>query len=1089
MSDDDGSPAGQEDEDESGDDGESRLAPLLRGYRRTSGLTQRELAARAGVSLGTVRDAEQGRTNVPRPESLEKLARALGLDDAVTRLLLQAALRRPAATARREVARGRWLEVLGPLRLRLDGAPIQLRERNRRTILGLLALTPNTPVHRDELIDAVWATDPPATAASLTRDHVSALRRMLERGRTQGRDRVLISADAHYTLRLTADELDLLAFQRLADDARRADARGDAAAACARYEHALELWWGEPLTDWSAGRGHPRIVALNRMRAAVVCDYARTAFRSGAHRQALPHLEQLAARDPLDETAHALLMLALAGSGQQAAALAVFDGVRARLDELLGIRPGAQLSEAQMQVLRQEVPLALPDRVVTVSISTVLDTATLDTATPPASIPTSQASPTERVVPRQLPNTPRHFCGRADELKALTDMLDEARDGAQRGAVAIATVDGTAGIGKTALALAWAHQAADRFPDGQLYADLRGFDPAGAPEATPADVIRRFLDAFAVPPERIAPDLETQAALYRSLLADRRVLIVLDNAASAEQVRPLLPGSSSCVVAVTSRRRLTGLVVGEGAKALSLGYLKSWEARDLLARLLGPERVAAEPEAADALIELCAGLPLALSIVANRVAVHTQAQASLAALVAELRAASSRLDALSTDDNVTDPRAAISWSYCKLNADQARMFRLLGEHPGADVSARAAASLAGVPLRRARDLLGELVRTHLVEEHVPNRYAMHDLLRAYAREESEVCDSEAERREAVGRVLDHYLHTGHAAAMLVNPARSPLNLPSARPGVAAEELSAHDQATAWFQAEHKTLLCAIAQAADRGFDEHASRLPWTLTTFQNRQGHFEAWAWCQHTALAAARRTGDLSIQAGALRNLGRVAVRLHVYQEALDRLLEALALYQQADDRSGQADAELEIARVHDRTDRFADALGHAVRALDLYQEAADPVGPAYALNAAGWYCTKLGRFHEALDYCQRALALHLGLGDAAALADTWDSLGYVHHHLGHAGEAIDCYEHAAELYAQIGARHDLAATLERIGDSRATDGDGAAAREAWQRALTMLSGLGHPDAGRVRGKLAAPARREARTGPVTRGERRRPG
>ena len=1070
----DGSHDGQDDEDRAGHSGEQHLAVLLRGYRRTSGLTQREVAARAGVSVGTVRDAEQGRTSVPRPESLERLAHALGLDDRVTRLLLDTALRRrfavPAAAAgQRTPTRGRWLEVLGPLHLWLDGAPIRLRERNQRTILGLLALTPNTPVHRDELIDAVWPSDPPATAASLTRDHVSALRRVLEsRSGAAARDRVLISADAHYTLRLTARELDLLAFHRLVADARRADARGDAAAACVQYEQALDLWRGEPFTDWSADRGHPRIVALNRTRAAAVCDYARAAFRSGAHRHVLPHLEQLAARDPLDETAHALLMLALAGNGHQAAALAVFDGVRERLDEQLGIRPGAQLSEAQMLVLRQEVPLAIA------------------TAT---SLPwISRASTAERVVPRQLPNTPRHFCGRADELKALTDALDVASDGARRGAVAIATVDGAAGIGKTSLVLAWAHQAADRFPDGQLYADLRGFEPTGAPEATPADVIRRFLDAFAVPPERIAPDFETQAALYRSLLADRRVLIVLDNAASAEQVRPLLPGSSSCAVAVTCRRRLTGLVVGEGARALSLGYIKSGEARELLARLLGPERVAAEPEAADALIELCAGLPLALSIVANRAAVH--ARSSLAALVAELRAASSRLDALSTGDEVTDPRAALSWSYDKLPADQARMFRLLSEHPVAEVSARAAASLAGVPLRRARGLLRELVRTHLVEEHVPDRYTMHDLLRAYAREEAEVRDDETERREAIGRVLDHYLHTGHAAAQLVNPARSPLSLPPPRPGVVPEYLSDQDQATAWFRAEHETLLSVIAHAADCGFDEHAWQVPWTLTTFQNRLGHFEAWARCQHTALAAARRTGDLAAQAGALRSLGRVAVRLHAYREALERLLEALELYQRADDLSGQADAEIEIARVFDRTDRLDDALGHALAALDLYERAADPTGPAYALNAAGWYCTKLGRFREALAYCRRALVLHLGLGDAAALADTWDSLGYVHHHLGQASEAIGCYEHAAELYEQIGARHDLAATLERIGDSRAAAAQGAAARDAWQRALTILSGLDHPDADRVRNKLVglAPQPSDARITRITRGEQRRP-
>ncbi|HEV2348071.1 MAG TPA: BTAD domain-containing putative transcriptional regulator [Actinocrinis sp.] len=1093
-----------------------RLAALLRDFRREAGLTQRELADRAGVSLGTVRDAEQGRTRLPRPVSLIKLAGALGLDDDEARQLVNVVQRHrfagvteevgghdgsasvpSVAEERRALSRGRWIEVLGPLRLWRDGVPVRLRERRARTILGLLALTANTPVHRDELIDAVWGSDPPATAASLTRDYVSALRRVLEPRGAKADGGVLESADTHYTLRLAQDELDLLAFRRLVADARGAEARGDAAAASLSYEKAMALWRGEPLTDWPGGRSHPRIVALSRTRAAVVCDYAHAAFRAGEHRQVLPHLEQLAAFDPLDETVHARLMLALAGSGRQAGALVVFDGIRRRLDEQLGIRPGAELSDVHLRVLRQEVPLARPDHAAAVelveripllvpqaALKSVADTARPVTvhASAAGQLPTAgerakseqaaivpQPSTTVRVVPRQLPSAFRHFCGRAEELKALTDALDQAGDGPQRGTVAIAMVDGTAGVGKTSLAVAWAHQVADRFPDGQLYADLRGFDPAAESEAASADVIRRFLDAFAVPPERIAPDPETQAALYRSLLADRRVLIVLDNAASAEQVRPLLPGNSGCAVVVTSRRRLTGLVVGEGAKALSLGYLKSWEARDLLARLLGPERVAAEPEAADALIELCAGLPLALSIVANRAAVH--ARSSLTALVAELRTASSRLDALSTDDETTNPRAALSWSYRKLTAAQARMFRLLGEHPCADVSARAAASLAGVPLRQARGLLGELVRTHLVEEHALDRYSMHDLVRAYAREEAEACDAETDRREAIGRVLDHYLHTGRAAAMLANPVRAPLGLPPALPGVVPGELASYDEATAWFEAEHKTVLSVIAHAAEAGFDRHAWQIPWTLTTFQNRLGHYRAWAWCQQTALAAARRTADLPAQADALRNLGRVALRLQSYGEALDRLLAALEIYRQAGDRSGQADAHLEIARVHDRTDRFAVALDHALLAYGLYQQAGDPVGPAYALNAAGWYCTKTGRFHAALDYCRRALDLHLGLGDSQALADTWDSLGYVHHHLGHTREALDCYEHAAELYEQLGARHDLAATLERIGDSREMAGAQAAARDAWRRALSILSGLDHSDADRVRAKLTAAA------------------
>ena len=475
-------------------------------------------------------------------------------------------------------------------------------------------------------------------------------------------------------------------------------------------------------------------------------------------------------------------------------------------------------------------------------------------------------------VPRQLPACTAQFVGRSAELAALTSLLDRAVAGLAGGggAVVISAVGGMAGIGKTTLALHWAHQVADRFPGGQLYVNLRGFDPADAPVA-PGEAVRGFLDGLGVDPALIPVDPQAQASLYRSLLAGRRVLVVLDNARDAGQVRPLLPGTATCLVVVTSRSQLPGLVAAEGARPLPLGLLPAAEARELLARHLGPDRAAAEPQAVAELIGLCAGLPLALSTVAARAAV--QPGFPLAALAAELRDARGRLDALEAGDPATSMRAVLSWSCCHLDPAAAAMFRLLGTHPGPDISAAAAASLAGLAPRHARETLGTLTRAHLITDHVPGRFAMHDLVRAYAAEQASDVDSDTARRDALCRVLDHYLHTGLAADMLLRPGREPP--PSAhppRPGARAEDLAGYDQALAWFEAERPVLLAAIAEAAAAGLVTHAWQICRAVENFAVIRGHWHDYARAQRTALAVAEQAGDVTGQAYAHRGLALAA-------------------------------------------------------------------------------------------------------------------------------------------------------------------------------------------------------------------------
>jgi len=437
------------------------------------------------------------------------------------------------------------------------------------------------------------------------------------------------------------------------------------------------------------------------------------------------------------------------------------------------------------------------------------------------------------------------FTGRAAELAELDRLLGATA--AQVPAAVISAVSGTAGVGKTALAVHWAHRAAAGFPGGQLYVNLRGYDP-GRP-VTAAAALAGFLRALGVPGPGIPPGLDERAARYRSLLSGRRVLVVLDNAATAEQVRPLLPGTPGCAVLVTSRGSLAGLVARDGAARLDLDLLPLDEAVALLGELIG-ERARADPRAAAELARQCARLPLALRVAAELAAARPQVP--LADLVAGLAGQQRRLDLLDAgDDPRTAVRAVFSWSCQQLSNQAARMFALLGIHPGPDITTAAAASLAATPETDAGRLLRELARAHLIAEHLPGRYAFHDLLRAYAAEQAHHTGSDTGRREATGRVLDHYLHTAARAALLLNPSKEPVVLAPPRAGAAPEQPADHPQALAWFEAEHQVLLAALALAAESGFDTHAWQLPWAMAPFLQARGHWQEWAATQRTALAA----------------------------------------------------------------------------------------------------------------------------------------------------------------------------------------------------------------------------------------------
>jgi tetratricopeptide (TPR) repeat protein/transcriptional regulator with XRE-family HTH domain len=674
------------------------------------------------------------------------------------------------------------------------------------------------------------------------------------------------------------------------------------------------------------------------------------------------------------------------------------------------------------------------------------------------------------VVPRQLPAAVADFTGRASELAVLTAMLDQAEG--SPGTVVISAISGMAGVGKTALAIHFAHDVAARFGDGQLYVNLRGFTPSGSP-LSPDAAIRGFLDALGVPSERIPPEPEAQASLYRSVLADKRVLIVADNARDEQQVRPLLPATPGSLVLVTSRNQLTGLAATDGARLLSLDVLSHTEALQLLAARVGRARAGAEPEAISEVASLCACLPLALSVAAARAGAWPAFP--LATLAAQLRDSAGRLDALDGGDPRASVRAVFSWSYRQLTPEAARMFRLLGLHPGPDISTPAAVSLAGQEETATRRGLRELTRAYLIAEHAPGRYALHDLLRSYAAAEVRDTDSATEREAAAGRVLDHCLHSAGSAIFLLYPAHEPVALQPPRLGTVPEELGDYRGALAWFEAEHQVLLAAVALAAESGFDAHAWQLPWAMMPFLCFRGHWREWATTQRTALAAATRLTDSAAQAISSRLLALACSELGDHDEALGHFNYGLRLCQRLGNRLGEAKIHQNLGVLAERESRYADALGHSEQALRLYRAIGDKAAEAEALIDVGWCHGHLGDYQQARAFCLLALALNAEVGDLRLEGCVWDSLGYVEHHLGNLSEAAGCYERALGIARESGDRRNEGGRFTRLGDTYSAAGDLMKARDAWQQALAILEDLQRPGASEVRAKLASSAARMA--------------
>ncbi|AGZ39643.1 AfsR/SARP family transcriptional regulator [Actinoplanes friuliensis] len=903
------------------------------------------------------------------------------------------------------------LRILGPVELFAGERRLDLGPAKQRAVLAALAVDTGQTVPIEVLIDRVWDETPPRTVRNALHTYVLRLRRLLETLDDTGVR--LEFRNGGYALRADPERVDLFRFRRLI---RRT--RGGAE----QLREALGLWHGQPLAglrgEWAAQLRDD----LEQQRLSATLTLAPLELDLGTPPGTVVDLlKPMLEAHPLVEPLAAVLIRALRADGRPSEALAWYRRTRDRLHDELGALPGPELEAAHQ-------------------------------ATPPPARPAN--------APRQLPLDVRGFTGREAELSRLDDLLEEG-DG-----LVVAAVSGTAGVGKTTLAVHWAHGVRDRFPDGQLYVNLRGFDPDGPPAAA-AEALRGFLDALGVPSQRIPADVPAQSALFRSRLTGKRMLILLDNAADAAQVRPLLPAEPGCLALVTSRASLSGLVATEGARPLRLDTMPGTDGRALLARRVGDRRIKDEPEAVDRILTACAGLPLALAITAARAATHPHF--SLGTVAAELDDARHRLDALADADPATDVRAVFSWSYRTLDPATARLFRLLGLHPGPDASLGAVASLAGQTAAEVRPLLTRLIQANLLVEQPAGRYGCHDLLRAYARELTDRDDAEEERRAATRRVLDFYLHTALIGDRRLYPNRTKRHF-APDPlvgGVTPEPLADLAAAQTWFAREERVLRAAVDLAAATGHDKHAFLLPWALATYFEREWNERDWIACLNIAHQAAERSGDRYRRARTHYSLGYAHRELGRPSEAYEHLVKALDLLGDDDTTGENAIVLLNLGTTARRLGRHDEALEQGRRAMEIYRTHGDRPGEASALNNIGWVHVVLGNYAEALEHCRLAVKIQEEEGNWTGAAHSWDSVGYVHHHLGNYAEAVTCYHRSRDLFRDQGDRRLEAIILTHLGDTHLAAGDPPAARDAWRQALDIYEEIDHTDSEEVRAKL----------------------
>jgi DNA-binding SARP family transcriptional activator/tetratricopeptide (TPR) repeat protein len=912
--------------------------------------------------------------------------------------------------------------LLGPLAVRNEGVAVSIPQRRQRALLAVLLLHPGRAWPAARLAELLWApAEPPSSGEATVRNYVKRLRRALG---TVGLDRI-VTVPGGYLIRVEPGELDITVMEQALAAAHEAARRDDWRHADLHAGTALLLWRGAPLADIDL----PELAAAEAARLAELRLQAQelraeAGLRVGRHAEMVTELRQLAAASPLRERLHGLLMLALYRSGRRAEAMATYQVARDILVTQLGSEPGPELQALHRQVLTDDPALAAP--------------------APPSG--DRAGTPGETGAPRQLPAAVADFTGRAFELAALTKMLDRHL-GSGAPAMVISAIGGTAGVGKTALAVEWAHRVASEFPDGQLHMNLRGYDP-GQP-APPAEALAGFLAALGVPGPQIPPDLDGRAAAFRSALAGRRVLIVLDNAHDAEQVRPLLPGEPGCLVVVTSRDLLAGLVARDGARRVLLDVLPPVDAVALLRELIGM-RADAEPQATARLADLCCCLPLALRVAAEVAAARPAL--SLTTLSDELDG-QDRLDTLEAGgDQATAVRAVFSWSYGYLTADAAQTFRLLSLHPGADIDADAVAALAGTSNLEATEALAELARVSLIQQVVSGRYGMHDLLRSYAAELAAVQDPETSPREGMTRLLDHYLYAVHRAAHVLFPSDVPL--PAGEPG--GPTFSDEQQARTWLDAERANLVAVTAHASEHGWPGHAVGLSEALFRYLEAGG-FLADAHVIHSAAArSAVQVADRAAEAGAAFRVGTIYGQLGRYPEAEQHFQRALGLSRGAGDRVIELRVLHNLSQVYFRTDAYSDAAASCQQALELSRATGNRISEARTMQVLAVIATRQGRYSQAAAVLLSAIEASRQADDRVFLVSSLMVLGEIEVMQGRYQQGRLHLEEAGVVARQIGHAVFEAEVTRFLGLADMREGRHEQAAQQLQQALALLHDVG---------------------------------
>ncbi|TYB38686.1 tetratricopeptide repeat protein [Micromonospora sp. AP08] len=957
------------------------VGELVRSARMDRGLTQADLAERAGVSVGLVRDLEQGRSGRPRARSLQALADALGLPDDE-----RARITRPARPPQRQhvdAAGPAQLSVLGPLLVTRAGQPVPLNAGRHRVVLARLALTPNRPVSRDELIHLLWGDRPPPSAANVVQTHVSRLRRLLEPKSQPDRPPMVALVSGGYQLQVDADQLDLVRYR-----SRLVQAGAPALPPQRAFDlllDALSRWRGDAAEDVPELVGDPLVTALAEERVEVTVRLARLGEALRHERQVLPLLRWLAARHPWHESLHARLVVALTAAGQQAAAIEAFEGIRHRLADELGIDPGTELVEARQAIL-----------------------------TGPAGRQHGVPSAAGGVTPWQAPAPPPDFCGRAGELRRLERALRYPGGDAP----VVCVVAGMAGVGKTSLALKAARGVRRDFPDGQLYIDLRGDD---RPVAV-AYALARLLRALGVEVRAIPGDADEAGALYRSMLNDRRVLIVLDNARNAAQVRPLLPGPGGSAVLVTSRNQCEEL---DGAVRMLLPVFAPDEALGLLRAKLGAARMDAEGKDAEALVDACGRLPIAVRLMAGRLA--GRRESTIADTLRQLADERSRLEQLRLGDSTVTSSFAIS--YRDLPATVAEVFRAAALIPGESVSVAAVAALLGAEQRVVGPALDHLVAENLLQSSGASRYRYHDLLRLYALRAGETQQAPAERTAALGRLYEWYLSRTAAAMTLVYPGMVRLPVDVDPTGTDFRDV---DAATAWLHEEAGNLVAAIEAAPVNGHPARAWELADQLRGYFFVSGDAVAWLASGTAGLAAAEAEGDIRAQAAMHQTIG------------------------QAHWAAGKHDLAVAAYR----------------RGIAAAHRSGWLVGEAYLSHNLGLVQAELGHVDEAQELYRRALDLGTSSDFDHIRAVTFNDLGTLCHERGQLLEAVGYLtaaqrlnEKSARLPSAMANRHNLAMVFRQLEDFEAARTHFEAALEHYRHTgstlneLSVLDELSHLD------------------------------